>query len=846
MRKIFTLFMATVVAVSMMAVPQVKKAGKKVNPASKEQFEAKTPAQAKVMELAKEAKVLRNFERPQDVKKLPASHAPLKVAAAQAADTIKWHFDGFSVTPEWYEESGDWYMACSEGDRLVKFDILNESYVGTFTEEDLDLDYSFILNEYDEYVDFEKCVLTISETKKGQYLTTVNLHAVIDGTDGNVYVVTCVHDFFTPKAEVSYDLTGATLTFDEDNDLVTLVGKNAELDLALAYVATWPTGRYTQGDLVMENTKVVCKGVEQQLMNTEMIVSSQMLDGSLSYVADMSYYNQDTVLNKVSVTAPVAAATDTVNIEIFNLNVDDSWASIFGWVYLTGASSEWDIYAGVAGMQAEEGEWAGEDEVMLYVTDKATGVETEAIYATAMMVSDDELGWMVLLEGHCKDGKYYVVEMKFEVPEPTSTVTLSFPNSAQAAFYPDLGNDLYLANQDDEYFVALDIYGVPMGGEFTYDDMDTYYTQLVKFGETKDDMTEIQIASVEGKVYQIGDTTWMVADVIGFDAVLYKVELWYVVPTPKETVKLTVDATFDNQLEADGYYTLSGVDETTGLLVAMSPITEEVAGTFVNDGVFGRFGTGQYDFYATQTYVAKYLGEDEYGDPEYDVYSVEKGTMTVTLDAEGKIVATVSVICSNAVQYEISMTSTFDKPHLQYDAEYGVEKAYTAADIVTSEFDADYGMGIWQVEAADGSDLCALYFFAEEADADIVIPAGVYPIDDSMDYGTVYASTGYDSNYGASPSLYATYLADDPEYLDELWFMVSGTVTVEKVDGKMKMTIDAINSYDQEVKITYDGTITGVENINVNVEGIRKQIVDGQLVIIRDGKAYNALGAQVK
>ena len=845
MRKIFTLFMATVVAVSMMAVPQVKKAGKKVNPASKEQFEAKTPAQAKVMELAKDARVLRNFERPQDVKKLPVSHAPLKVAAAQAADTVKWHFDGFSIAPEWYEEGGDWYMACSEGDRLVKFDILNESYIGTFTVEDLDLDYSFILNEYDEYVDFKKCVLTISETKKGQYLTIVNLHAVIDGTDGNVYVVTCVHDFFTPKAEVSYDLTGATLTFDEDNDLVTLVGKNADLDLALAYVATWPTGRHTQGDLVMENTKVVCKGVEQQLMNTEMIVSSQMLDGSLSYVADMSYYNQDTVLNKVSVTAPVAAATDTVNIEILNLQVDDSWAAIMGWVYLTGESSEWDIYAAVGGYQAEEGEWAGEDEVMLYVTDMSTGIETEAIYATAMMVNDDETGWNVLLEGQCTDGKYYVVEMKFEVPEPTKTVTLSFPNSATAAFYPDLGNDLYLANENDEYFVALDIYGVPMGGEFTYDDMDTYYTQLVKWGATKDDFTEIKIAAVDGKVYQTGDTTWMVADVIGFDAVLYKVELWYIVPTPTETVELTIDATFDNQLEANGYYTLSGEDETTGLLVAMSPITEEVAGTFVNDGVFGRFGAGQYDFYATQTYVAKYLGEDEYGDPEYDVYSVEKGTMTVTLDAEGNIVAKVSVICSNAVQYEMTMTSKFDKPHLQYDADYGVEKAYTAADVVTAEFDADYGMGYWQVKAADGSDVCALYFFAEEEDADIVIPAGVYPIDDSMDYGTVYASEGYDPNYGLSPSYYAHYLEDD--YLSvPVWCMVSGTVTVEKVDGKMKMTIDAINSYDQEIKITYDGTTTGVENINVNVEGLRKQIVDGQLVIIRDGKAYNAQGAQVK
>ena len=831
----------------MMAVPQVKKAGKKVNPASKEQMEVKTPVQAKVMELAKEAKVLRNFERPQDVKKLPVSHAPLKVAAAQAADTVKWHFDGFSVAPEWYEESGDWYMACSEGSRLAKFDILNESYVGTFTEEDLDLYYSYILNEYDEYVDYEKVALTISEEKAGQYLTTIKLHAVIDGSDGNVYVVTCDHATFTPKAEVSHNITGGTLNFDENEGLATLAGKNADLDMTLAYLTTWPTGRYTKGDLVMENTKVVYKGVEQQVLDVEMLVASGMVDGTLAYVADVNYYDQDTVLNHVSITAPVAAATDTVNIEILNLDVDDSRASYFGWVYLTGASAEWDIYAGVAGFQAEEGEWAGEDEVMLYVTDKATGVETEAIYATALMVNDDEAGWMVLLEGHCKDGKYYVVEMKFEVPEPTSTVTLSFPNSAQAAFYPDLGNDLYLANENDEYFVALDIYGVPMGGEFTYDDMDQYYTQLVKFGETKDDMTEIQIAAVDGKVYQTGDTTWMVADVIGFDAVLYKVELWYIVPTPKETVKLTVAAAFDNQLEANGYYTLSGEDETTGLLVAMSPITEEVAGTFVNDGVFGKFGEGgQYDFYATQTYVAKYLGVDDWGDPEYDVYSVEKGTMTVTMDAAGNINATVSVICSNAVQYEITMTSTYDVPHLDYDAEIPVEKAYTAADKLTVDYDDFTGWTLVQIEAADASDLCAMYFFVEEADADIVVPAGTYTIDDSRDYGTVMASTGYDADYGqVAPSLYAS--CNEEGYLIlPMWFMVGGSVTVEKVDGKMKMEINAVNSYNHPIHITYDGTATALENVNVNVEGLRKQIVDGQLVIIRDGKAYNAQGAQVK
>ena len=842
MKKIFTLFMATVVAVSMMAVPQVKKAGKKVNPASKEQMEVKTPVHAKTLEMAKEAALLRSFERAQDMKKLPASHAPLKVAAAQAADTVKLHFDAFAVVPEYYEEDGDWYMAFSANEWIVKFDIVSSSYVGTFTEEDMLLDYSYIIDPYDNYVDYVKAKVTIAETKVSQYLTVLSLNAVIEGTDGAVYLVTCEHKFLTPKSEMSHVVGGATLEF--DGEKFVLAGKNADLDVNLAVWATWPTGPFTQGEFDMDATSVVYKGVKETMHNAELLVATDLVDGTTAYTAELSYYNQDTVLNKVSITAPVAPATDTVEISISNLQVDDSWAAIMGWVYLTGANSEYDVYGGVTAYEAEEGEWAGLDEVMLYVTNLTTGDDTEIIYGQALMVNDEEKGWMALLEGHCTDGKYYVVDMQFEIPEPTETVTLRFDNSAKASFYPDLGNDLMLSNDNGDYYVALDIYNVPMGGEFTLDDMDSYYTQLIDWNA----YVELQIADVKGSINQYGDTTVMKAEVLCFNAVLYDIELWHVAPKPTEVVELTIDATFTNELENSGYYTLSGTPAGSDLIVSLSPLTEEVAGTFVNDGVFGRFGAegGQYDFYATETYVAKPNGVDEYGDPDYEVWGVEKGTMVVEMAADGTITAKASVICSNAVQYNITMTSTYDVPHLDYDAEVPVEKAYTASDKLTAEYNEDYGMALVQVVAADGSDMCAVYFFMEEADEDIVVPAGTYTIDDSWDYGTVLASTGYDAVAGqVAPSLYAT-CNEEGKLRLPMWFMVGGSVTVEKVDGKMKMEINAVNSYNQPIHITYDGTATALENVNVNVEGVRKQIVDGQLVIIRDGKAYNAQGAQVK
>jgi hypothetical protein len=81
-----------------------------------------------------------------------------------------------------------------------------------------------------------------------------------------------------------------------------------------------------------------------------------------------------------------------------------------------------------------------------------------------------------------------------------------------------------------------------------------------------------------------------------------------------------------------------------------------------------------------------------------------------------------------------------------------------------------------------------------------------------------------------------------------LWFFVGGTVEVSKTENnKLYVEINAINSYDQPIKIVYDGTGTGVENIEVeNITGVKKMMVDGQLVIIRNGEAFNATGARVK
>ena len=840
LKTILTLFMAMVVTLAIYAVtPQT---GNKVDPTGR----ATELADKKLQHNKQVAKVLGmdKLER----KATPATQtAP--VAKAQQEEMIL-NYDAFAGM-EYYEADEEWWigLSCDDWSRNEYGHNLNLEWkapannpCGTFTTEDFVYEFTHLTTPFSfGSIHFSEITMTLSHEKVSDNLERYVLTATLVGEDGNTYTVNATHEEIVPKGQVEVYIEDATLT--QEGWTFAVEGKNDDLDVKLVVDNADVIGTYGKNMIIWDESHISYKGTALSPISFKAVVdlASHTETGALAYVTEITMMGNDTVDYHIILAAPLPAPTDTIELTAIDLEVDDSWAMAFGSIDFYATTPEYSIRGGWQAEFAEEGTY----DAAIFLDDAQMNTIT-SLKAQVIVTLADDNKWAIEGTMLGSDNKIYNLHLSYTVPEQKDTVVVAFEKSAQAKYYPHLGNDIQIYNENDQYSASINVSDVELGGEFDEEYIIDFYTYL----EAKDG-TPITVAEIkDGKLYQVGDTTKMEADFVTFEGVLYQVRLWYVAPTPTQTVKLDIkDADMIIDYEYNQAYNLVGYTEdmqTAFVVTVYATSKDDVAGTFVNDGVFGKFGEGQYDFYATQTYVAKYLGEDEYGDPEYDVYSVEKGTMTVTMDAAGNIKATVSVICSNAVQYEISMTSTFDKPRLQYDAEYGVEKAYTAADVVTSEFDAEYGMGIWQVEAADGSDLCALYFFAEEADADIVIPAGVYPIDDSMDYGTVYASTGYDSNYGASPSLYATYLADDPDYLDELWFMVSGTVTVEKVDGKMKMTINALNSYDQEVKITYDGTTTGVENINVNVEGIRKQIVDGQLVIIRDGKAYNAQGAQVK
>ena len=174
---------------------------------------------------------------------------------------------------------------------------------------------------------------------------------------------------------------------------------------------------------------------------------------------------------------------------------------------------------------------------------------------------------------------------------------------------------------------------------------------------------------------------------------------------------------------------------------------------------------------------------------------------------------------------------------------------YTNEDEIyyTLDFIPEWGELYMDMIAADGTHMTTLTFMVESADDEINVPAGVYPIADTYEVGTVMSGM-YDAEWGPLGSFYAEggVSADGYFSIEKVWYMVAGTVTVENNNGYIKITAAATNSYGVPVNVTYNASpATAVENTKVENGEAHKLLRHNQLIIIKDGVQYNAQGAQL-
>ena len=829
MKKIITLFFALMAAYTLLAAHETKLVHISQAPATKVHPQA---LRVLTHDLSKKA-----LPATQKAERKAPSHRLAPMAKA-AAETVVLNGEGFLVGPEYEAATGEWYVALEVQGYTFRLCWYGEedNYCGTYAFEDMSMDYSWgwyqsAVSFYEIY--FADVTMTISE-KVGGSLKQIILDATILDTNDKTYEVHAVHSVFAPKSTVETLLDNSTVTMDWGYYL--LEGKNDNMSVKLSVMSDIIEGEYTQASFDMNQTKILYNGVEQKLLQANMMVALSELDnGNLGYKANLHFYNQDTVLHKVMMTVPLPAAKDTIDVVCHNLSVDESFVD-YGFVMLYASNTDYDIFAMYEGYYAEEGVF---ENIALTVTDKKTWLDCASVRGT-LTLKETANGWEANIEAYCDDYNWYSIDMNFEVPVPTKTVKVAFENNAIASFRPDQLNMLQLIQYADDYEASITIYNVGLGEAFDIENVILDYTEFYDWTA----QSSVEIADIKGVLNQRGDTTVINASYIGFNAVQYDVEFWYTVPEPVDTVEIEMPVKFTNVLQ-DGYYILSSYTPDNSIFISLSPMTDgEVGGTYVNDGLFGKFGAegGRYDFYSGNTFI--------YVESDWQNYTIEKGELVVKHASDGTITAEAKFIARNAVYYHVKMTSEYNV-HLDFDEpEEIIDRIYTTEDNVTIEDQTvDNGYIYLALTAADGSDMAAFFFYAEEADEDIIVPEGVYPIDSSEEYGTVLANPGVQGN-GVWPSFYAR-MMEDGSLVVPLWLMVGGTVEVTKTEeGHPYLEVNAVNSYGVEVHIVYDGTpiYTDVENSHSQspIANRRKLIRNGQLLIEYNGDAYNITGARVK
>ena len=766
------------------------------------------------------------------------------IGTYQQQETVTLNFSGFSQFG--YDNNyKDWFMRMEGTDpaqpeygyrlELAYYAPANNGY-GTFTTANNEINMADThLQTPSGYVMFDSVTLTVEQKKVSDNLTQTIANATLLGEDGVTYIVTCIHNSITPTQQITAAISNATLSRSED--AFTLEGMGDEVEATIAIKSEKLVGKYAMKQIDLQQTYFFHNEEKLDILSIQAEVATELKNNNLACIANVALLTRDTILYVIKMTHTFPAPTDSVALKATNLIINDALSEELGGVSFD-AKNEQYILSGVwMATEAEEGTYSKED-VTIELQDVQNNTTIHSLDATLHVKMDNYAHWTIMGTMRGDDNVVYNLDLSYVVPTPQDTVMVRFNHSAIATFTPDMNNDLLFENKDEHYYASINIRGVEMESAFSLQNVDRDYCGV------KDSITGIytELADINGRIFQLGDTTIMQAELISMDATLYDIELWYVVPTPMDTVTLSFPVEFGDLRNEEGYYQLYGPSSDTTYIVAFSPLSEDIEGTFVNDGLFGKFGAegGRMEMEYRNTYIAKMEG-----DYVTAIMPLETGTMTVTMDADGNITAVAEAICADSVYYHITMTAHYEREYLRGDMPTGsVDRVYTAADILTTvDKSEEEGWIYVAVGAADQSDLMAMHFFVDSTDADILIPEGEYKINKSFRPGTVLGNAGPDDQNQISTPFYAT--ADSQGYLVDIYMWVKGTVTVAKKDGKLYLEVNALNSYDVPVHIIYDATLTALPDTRYPISDIRKFIRNGQLIIRKGGVEYNVQGIKL-
>ena len=794
-----------------------------------------------------------------------ALKAPAKVAA-EATDTVE--IVGYEWTYEYYSDTKDWYMAVIDASQtyVVRLDYLvaEEDFAGTYNIDNLDLDYSY-LTIYDEdrnktYVNYVEADFTVSVTEEGKFLTA-NLLC----ENGIRYLVTA-EELPLPEpignAELAYtnatleDGTRSSETFQfwaDENGIYT----------SFLIASDQVVGEYTQDDMyaAYANYIMFVDGTDTtfvDFLGFDMAITKE--GQTYNLVADA--LGSDTIMYHITMSYTKPAPTDTIDIVATNMVIDEYefWGMYF--CEVSASNADYTVTLDMAnGLPL--GELTYEDFNVEYSSVYRIADATEIVLDDIISATVTEVDGQRAIKAQVVgvDNILYNLDLSYVIPEATDTVNVVFDQAAVATYYTQFG-DYYIYNESKDYLVSLDIFEEEgnLMGEYTAEDFDLEYTQVGVVA----DSTVVTIVDAKAVVTPVEeDIVHIVAELLGQNGTLYiintdvdvsKKGLQYDAPSG------AVDRTYTNEEitfnEGNGYFQIVASSATASDKVAMVLFAGKDENTIIPVGTYEINGTqttgtvlASSGVNGNSVTLSFYGKTNAQGQIVVPCYFLVGGTVEVSA-ADGVLTIEVNAVNSYDVPVHIVMTYDLDtKQGLKYDEQTGsVNRTYTSKDNIVIDTDWVMLSNLFvDIVAEDYSDQLSLQFFVSEADEEIGIPVGTYPITNDNKMNTILAGQGVSESGSVAPSFYSTLVEQEGSlYLDKLYFLVSGQAVVEKINGKLKMTIDAVNSYDVPIHIVYEGIDTSIENVTVDTTNASKVVENAQLFILKDGVKYNVLGSVVK
>lgn len=172
--------------------------------------------------------------------------------------------------------------------------------------------------------------------------------------------------------------------------------------------------------------------------------------------------------NKVVTAPPV----DTIDVVCHDLELNTDFIGMFGMTYIFANNSDYNLTGAIFADSIPPGVYT---DCVMDLKHIATQKQIPA--ASVVLTLDVDANRNCVITGTMigEDNICYNLHLSWTPPAATDTVQITFPNSASVAYYPDLGHDFMLSNQNEYYDISLDIINVPMGETFTEKNLNIAY-----------------------------------------------------------------------------------------------------------------------------------------------------------------------------------------------------------------------------------------------------------------------------------------------------------------------------------------------------------------------------------